>query len=152
MAWLDLHTGLGPFGFCERIYLGRNEAASMQRAIDWWGGSGATPVTVAGDGDSASAELPGQMHRAIYEECPHAQFTGLALEFGTIPAVQVLQALRGDQWRHLHEDATDDALAQQIQSQMRAAFYDESDGWKGLVISQARQAMFQAVDGLATRS
>ena len=152
IAWLDLHTGLGPFGFCERIYSGRNESASMQRAVDWWSGNGTTPVTVAGDGDSASAELTGQMHSAIYEECPHAQFTGLTLEFGTIPAVQVLQALRGDQWLQLHGDAADDTLAQQIQSQMRAAFHDESDGWKGQVISQARQAMFQAVDGLAGSS
>ncbi|MBF5002790.1 M14 family metallopeptidase [Diaphorobacter caeni] len=152
IAWLDLHTGLGPFGFCERIYSGRNEAADMQRAIDWWSGGGATPVTVAGDGDSASAALTGQMHGAIHEECPQAEFTGLTLEFGTIPAVQVLQALRADQWLHLHADDADvDAgLAQQIHAQMRAAFFDESDGWKGQVISQARQAMFQAVDGLAS--
>jgi hypothetical protein len=33
---------------------------------------------------------------------------------------------------------------------MMAAFYDEGDDWKGMVVSQARQAMFQAVDGLAS--
>lgn len=148
IAWLDWHTGLGPFGFCERIYSGRNNEQDMQRAIRWWSGDGATPVTVAGDGDSASAELTGQMHNAIYEECPQAQFTGLTLEFGTIPAIQVLQALRGDHWLHLNPQA-DGALAQQIHMQMREAFHDVSDGWKGQIISQSRQAMFQAVDGLS---
>ena len=148
MAWLDVHTGLGPFGFGERMYAGRNQEADMQRAIRWWGGNGTTPVTVPGDGHSASAELTGQMHGAIAEECPQAELTGLTLEFGTIPAIQVLQALRGDHWLHLHPEA-DPVLIEQIQAQMRHAFYDDSEGWKGQIISQSRQAMFQAVDGLA---
>ena len=36
----------------------------------------------------------------------------------------------------------------QFHQQMRDAFFTDSDAWKGQVISQARQAMFQAVDGL----
>ena len=31
---------------------------------------------------------------------------------------------------------------------MRSAFYTDTDTWKGLVIAQARQALFQAVAGL----
>lgn len=31
---------------------------------------------------------------------------------------------------------------------MREAFYTGTDAWKGQVISQARQVLFQAVDGL----
>ena len=31
---------------------------------------------------------------------------------------------------------------------MREAFYTDTDAWKGQVISQARQVLFQAVDGL----
>jgi hypothetical protein len=33
---------------------------------------------------------------------------------------------------------------------MLEAFYTDTDGWRGQIISQARQAMFQAVDGLAS--
>lgn len=152
IAWLDLHTGLGPSGYGERIFCGRGTEndAGMQRATRWWGGEGATPVTVVGDGQSASAELTGQMYGALGEECPQAEFTGLTLEFGTIPAVQVLEALRGDHWLHQHPQA-DEALARQIRGQMRRAFYDESDAWKGQVISQSRQALFQAVDGLSEK-
>lgn len=150
IAWLDVHTGLGPFGYCERIYIGAGDSASMQRAEGWWGGNGTTPVTLAGGAGSASAELNGQMHGCMLQECPQAELTGIALEFGTEPAIQVLQALRGDHWLHKHpEAAADEALVAQIRAQMRKAFYDDSDGWKGQVISQARQAMFQAVDGLA---
>jgi hypothetical protein len=31
-----------------------------------------------------------------------------------------------------------------------AAFYTDTDAWKGQIISQGRQALFQAVDGLSS--
>ncbi len=40
-------------------------------------------------------------------------------------------------------------LAAQIHQQMRDAFYTDTDAWRGQIISQARQALFQAADGLA---
>ena len=87
------------------------------------------------------------MFNAVYEECPRSEYTGIALEYGTQPLMEVLGALRGEQWLQLHPDAPP-ALAAQIRQQMRAAFYTETDAWKGQIVSQARQAMFQAVDGL----
>lgn len=39
--------------------------------------------------------------------------------------------------------------AARIKAQMLAAFYTDTDVWKGQIISQARQSMFQAVNGLA---
>ena len=35
---------------------------------------------------------------------------------------------------------------------MLAAFYTDTDVWKGQIVSQARQSMFQAVDGLAAQT
>ncbi|MGE5332649.1 MAG: DUF2817 domain-containing protein, partial [Nitrospirota bacterium] len=40
------------------------------------------------------------------------------------------------------------ALAAQIKAQMLAAFYTDTDAWKGQIIAQARQALFQAAQGL----
>ena len=150
MAWIDLHTGLGPNGYGERMYSGRNIAADMARAQRWWGSDPTTPVTVVGDAQSSSAELTGQIHECIYQECPNAQYTGIALEFGTIDSVQVLQALRGDHWLHMHAEKASPELTQQIRQQMRSAFHDDREVWMAQVISQSRQALFQAVDGLAT--
>ncbi|HVL44844.1 MAG TPA: DUF2817 domain-containing protein, partial [Acidovorax sp.] len=84
----------------------------------------------------------------VYEECPQAEYTGIALEYGTEPVLAVLGALRADHWLHQHPEAPP-ALAAQIKAQMREAFYTDTDAWKGQIISQARQSMFQAVDGLA---
>jgi len=145
IAWIDLHTGLGPCGIGERIFFGpADDRAALDRARAWWGES----VTCAGDGASSSAALTGEMWNALYEECPQAETTSIALEFGTVPGLDVLQALRADHWLHSHPEASP-AQSAQIHRQMRDAFYIDTDAWKGQLISQARQALFLAVAGLA---
>jgi hypothetical protein len=56
LAWIDLHTGLGPNGLGERIYAGRDDAAAYARATAWWG-----EVTSIYDVSSTSALLTGLM-------------------------------------------------------------------------------------------
>ena len=121
----------------------------MARAQAWWGGGGKTKVTSVYDGSSTSAELTGLMWCAIYQECPQAEYTGIALEYGTVPITDVVQALRADHWLHLHPQQADETLRAQVRQQMMDAFYTDTDAWRGQVIAQARQALFQAVDGLS---
>ncbi|MFT4267486.1 MAG: M14 family metallopeptidase [Xenophilus sp.] len=149
IAWIDLHTGLGPAGVGERIFACRDDPAAFARATAWWGGGGATPVTSIYDGSSTSALLTGLMWNAAHEECPQAEYTGIAIEYGTLPLPEVMQALRADHWLHNHPGAAP-ALAAAIRQRMREAFYTDTDAWKRQVIGQARQALFQAVDGLVS--
>ena len=148
LAWIDLHTGLGPSGVGERIFACKDDKAAFARASEWWGGKGATPVTSIYDGSSTSAFLTGLMWMSAYQECPQAEYTGLAMEYGTLPFPQVTQALRAEHWLNKHPEAPAD-LAKQIKQQMLDAFYTDTDVWKEQIISQARQSMFQAVDGLS---
>ena len=104
IAWIDLHTGLGPSGVGERIFAGRDDAARVARARAWWDGGGRTPVTSIYDGSSTSALLTGLMWSRVYDECPQAEYTGIALEYGTVPMLEVLQALRADHWLHQHPE------------------------------------------------
>jgi hypothetical protein len=148
LAWIDFHTGLGPNGVGERIFAGRNDPAAIARAKAWWDGGGSTPVTSIYDGSSTSAFLTGLMCNVAYEECPQAEFTSIALEYGTQPLIETLQALRGAHWLANHPEA-DAQIAQQIVRRMRDAFYTDTAEWKQKVLAQAKQAMRQAVDGLA---
>jgi hypothetical protein len=148
IAWIDIHTGLGPSGVGERIFAGRDDAAAVARARHWWGGGGRTPVTSIYDGSSSSAFLTGLMCNSIYEECPQAQYTGIALEYGTVSLRETMQALRGEQWLHLHPEAPP-ALAAQIKQQMKDAFYTDTPEWRAQVLRQAREVLFQAAEGLA---
>ena len=150
IAWIDIHTGLGPSGVGERIFAGRADDAAVQRARNWWGAGGKTPVTSIYDGSSTSAFLTGLMWASVYDECPQAEYTGIAMEYGTVPVTQVLQTLRAEHWLHLHPEAPAQ-LARHIKRQMRDAFYTDTDEWKQQVLRQARESLFQAVDGLAAR-
>ncbi len=148
IAWIDIHTGLGPSGHGERIFAARDDAASVQRARAWWDGGGRTPVTSIYDGSSSSAVLTGMLFNAVYDECPQAEYTGIALEYGTVPVLEALHALRAEQWLHAHPEASPE-LAKQIKRQMLEAFYTDTDSWREQIVTQAREALMQAVDGLA---
>lgn len=152
IGWIDLHTGLGPNGHGERIYAGANDDAAVARARQWWGGNGATPVTSIYDGSSTSAFLTGLMWNAIYEANPQAEYTGIAMEYGTVPVLDVMQALRAEHWLNIHRNEASPELAARIKQQMMDAFYTDTDAWKGQIVSQARQSMFQAVDGLTGKA
>lgn len=148
LAWIDFHTGLGPAGVGERIYAGRDEAAAIARAKAWWNSGGDTPVTTLYDGTSSSAFLTGLMTHVAYEECPQAEITAMALEYGTVPVMETVEVLRGEQWLRRHPDA-DPAQAAQLRQRIRDAFFIDTPEWKQKVLAQARQALRQAVDGLA---
>jgi hypothetical protein len=144
LAWIDFHTGLGPSGHGERIFACRDDAAALARARQWWGPG----VTSIYDGSSSSAPLTGLMWLAAYEECAQAEYTGIALEYGTVPLADVLDALRADQWLENHPE-TPAAQREAIKRRTRDAFYTDTDAWKQAIVAQARDAARQAVVGLA---
>ena len=146
LAWIDLHTGLGPSGIGERIFACRDDAAALKRARAWWGDG----VTSIYDGSSTSALLTGLMWLAAYEECPQAEYTGIALEYGTLPVLDVMNALRADQWLENHPDTAADQC-RTIKRQLRDAFYTDTDVWKEMVVEQACDASLQALAGLTQR-
>jgi len=143
LGWIDIHTGLGPWGYGEKIHSGPDDEAMIARARAWFGDD----VTSFYDGSSTSAEVTGVSFHAPLDACPHARYTGIGLEFGTQPFNDVFQALRADQWlaNHPSEGA---AMRPAIARAMRAAFYDDSDVWKGMVHGQARVAVLQGVHAL----
>lgn len=146
LAWIDVHTGLGPTGVGERILAGRNDPVTIARARAWW----QTPwarLTVTQEGSSSSAALHGELWEAVYQECAHAEYTGITLEYGTAPLAEMLDALRGDHWLALnpHTGAHEAAA---IRQRMLDAFYVNTALWRTQVLEQANEALFQAVDGL----
>lgn len=143
LGWIDFHTGLGPTGHGERIFACRDDAQALARAKAWWGHE----ITSIYDGSSTSALLVGLMWLAAYEECPQAEYTGIALEYGTVPIAETLDALRADQWLENHPEI-DAATAEQIKRRLRDAFYTDTPEWKQQIVEQGREAAFQALGGL----
>ncbi len=143
IGWIDLHTGLGPSGHGERIFASRNDEAALTRARAWWG----PEVTSIYDGSSSSALLQGLMWNVVFDACPGAEYTGIALEYGTLPIDDMIGALRADHWLEAHPEA-DPALAASIKQQMRDAFYVDTPEWKRQLVEQAGVAARQGLAGL----
>ena len=145
LGWIDLHTGLGPSGHGEPIFSGRQTPPVLERARQWWG----PEVTSILDGSSVSTEVKGTITQAAYDECPGAEITCMALEFGTVPPEQVIDALRADQWMQNHPAKVDAAARQRIRQQLRDVFYVDNDGWRADVAAQGLQRAQQALKGLS---
>lgn len=145
LSWIDLHTGLGPNGVGERIFACANDAQALARARAWWGQN----VTSIYDGSSTSAFLTGLMWMSANQECPQAEYTGIAMEYGTQPMDQVMTAMRGDHWLYKHPEAST-ALKADIKQALMDAFYTDTDTWREQIVAQAQEAMLQAAQGLAS--
>jgi hypothetical protein len=146
LGWIDLHTGLGPSGHGERIFACRDDQAALARARAWWG----PEVTSIYDGSSSSALLQGLMWSVAYDEAPQAEYTGIALEYGTVPITEVLDALRADQWLENHPEIGA-PQRDAIKRRLRDAFYTDTPEWMVRIVEQALDATRQGVAGLAAR-
>ena len=123
--------------------LGSREAASLSDRLAAWHDS-----MVAHERRLRAARTDA----ACDDECPHAEYTGIAIEYGTRPVYDVLQALRADNWLHLDRSTgrpdVADELVRRTGRQMLDAFYIDTEEWQGNVLSEARKAISQAITGL----
>jgi hypothetical protein len=144
VAIIDYHSGLGPPGYGELMVSAPRGSEAYERARLLYGAA----VTPVGAEDSASAALKGEWLSAVESLLPKATVTGIAIEFGTVDPLQVLDALRADNWLHAHADPADTS-ADQIKTQIRNAFYIDNDAWRGMVLGQSLSACRHALAGVA---
>jgi len=143
---LDFHTGLGGYGDCEVIF-GPNTVipADLARARAWWG----KVTNTAAAGESVSAPVQGVNPGAIPEEAPQAEVTAVALEYGVVPVLDTLGALRADHW--LYSKGKGDIsspLGKAIKKQIRNGFYGETDDWKDRIYKKGAEVLRQTFKGL----
>ncbi len=144
VAHLDFHTGLGEYGACEIIAVEGDGGPGLERARQWYGAAVASPER----GESLSAVVTGSMENGFAGLGSGTEVTSVALEYGTKPIFEVLDALRADNWLHLHGDPAS-AQGRAIAQQMRAAFYGDTPEWKRMIWTVAERTVQQAAAGLA---
>jgi len=142
LAILDVHTGIGPKGYGEPIYVGVD--SGFGRARSWFGDD----VTNAGKGKSHASEFKGPMVSALWDKHPNAEHTAIVLEFGTRPLTQVLSALRADNWLRFHPDV-DKNQHRKIKQDLRDALYVDNEDWRLQIWQRSRQLIERGLAGLA---
>ena len=141
-AIVDLHTGLGPWGFGELISSEDPSSEPYERQRAWWG-----DVTSTLDGSSVSADIAGDWLAVAPTFAPEVEVTGIAIEYGTVDSITVLLSLRADAVLHAHGDPTGpDADA--VRAQVRAAFIDDDPAWLATCTDRYRSVIDAAVDHL----
>ena len=144
VAFIDLHTGLGPYGVGEIM---NNHAAAepaFARVSQWFGGE----ATSTDAGSSSSAPVSGDITFGVERALPQAEITGVTLEYGTVSVKDVLDAVRADNWLHAHGDLRAHQ-ARDIKAQIRSAFYPEADDWKNMVFERSVDVLRRTAAGLA---
>lgn len=139
---IDLHTGLGPWGHGELISVDEVGSAAYARGTDWWG-----EVRSMSGGESVSADLSGDWLSAVPEWVPEIEVTTIAIEYGTVDVITVLQSLRADAWLHAHGDPTAEQAAA-IRAQVRAAFVDDDPAWLATITERFDDVSSAAVAAL----
>nr|MDQ6926717.1 M14 family metallopeptidase [Candidatus Eremiobacteraeota bacterium] len=149
IAVIDIHTGLGPLGYGEPIYTGDDQEEAA-RASEWYG----PDLTAIYAGNSASVIVQGPMINAVTSFFAAAaakpEITTMALEFGTLPAEIVFDALRAEAWMHAQGDINfDTPVGRALKRRFRDAFYVDVDAWKRAVVDRAVEMTGHALAGLA---
>jgi hypothetical protein len=130
LAVIDIHTGLGRAGYAEPIHVG--SANDFALAKKWYG----EEVQSLNRGEAVATALAGSVADAFPQSTPDLKVVYLALEFGTLPPMDVLTALRADHWLHAVPNRATH-LRDQIRHQMREAFNLDVPWWRAAVYSRA---------------
>lgn len=143
VAIVDLHTGLGPYGYGEPICNHAPGGARVQRARCWWGDSVTEPLL----GTSSSQAKTGLTEFGYERALAHADIAFVALEFGTYAPPRGAEVLRDDHWLWQHGDPRG-AEATPIRDALRDHFFPPFADWQEMVLFRSDQVFRQALAGL----
>tara|TARA_R110002072_G_scaffold13418_2_gene56123 strand:+ start:13303 stop:14352 length:1050 start_codon:yes stop_codon:yes gene_type:complete len=132
VAWLDIHTALGPYGTAECIVEYAPDSKPLKVAQELWGDR----VKNAKTNESVSADIAGSISYGMHQEIDDLVIAGL--EYGTVRGRQVLEALIADQWLHRYGDLQSEQ-GRKIKQQMMDAFYADDPEWRSSVYGIAAE-------------
>ena len=144
VAVIDLHTGLGPYGYGELICDHPLQTPGLDTARRWFGAS----VTVPEEGNSCSVPKLGLVDYA-WHTILGRNSCYVTLEYGTFPIAGLLQTLREDHAFNT-PGAYDwhDPTRSAVRERLRRHFYPDEPQWQTMVLLRARQVVQMACAGL----
>lgn len=141
LAVIDLHTGLGSYGYGEIICDHQPDSVGAAVAHSWYGDS----VTLPAAGTSSSVPKLGLLDYA-WHAIMDDQSCYVTLEFGTYSTDQLFETLLRDHQLWAQPNSEVDRLAHsQI---MRRHFCPNDQAWQEMVLFRARQVIGQALRGV----
>ena len=142
LAVIDLHSGLGPYGYGEIICDHHPDSYGVEVAQAWYGDS----VTLPALGTSSSVPKTGLMDY-LWHDIMNERSCHITLEFGTYSTDQLFEVILKDHQLWAQPDNFPKRLEHSIH--MRQHFCPDDEAWKAMVLFRARQVVAQALRGLS---
>jgi hypothetical protein len=143
LAVIDLHTGLGPYGYGEIICDHNADSPGTRAAQRWYGNSVALPVL----GTSCSVLKTGLLDYA-WHAIMNERSCYITLEFGTFGTDQLFEVLLRD--HQLWAQANNEQARLEHSRIMLDHFCPDDRSWREMVLFRARQVMAQALYGVSS--
>lgn len=141
LAVIDIHTGLGPYGYGEIICDHAPDSDGAAIAKSWYGDA----VTLPELGTSSSVPKFGLLD-FLWHKIMNNSSCYITLEFGTYRTEQLFEVLLQDHQLWAQSANTQSKLEHGFK--MRRHFCPDDDIWKEMVLFRARQVLNQALSGL----
>jgi hypothetical protein len=142
-ALIDLHTGLGPFGYGDCLTPCEPGSPEGRRASAWYG-----KVRHTLDKTSGYSGSQGTIINGYTDAAPDLEWTCIGLEFGTRPPEVMRAALRGEGWLHAY-GSPDHPDAKRLKQALRDAYYPQEPDWKELVTARGLEVISFGLRGIA---
>lgn len=144
---IDIHSGLGPYGYGELICDHPHDSSATETAIKLFGAT----VTEPAMGTSSSGMKHGLHDYYWHQKGEHVCF--LTLEFGSFGSSQMLEVLLADQQLQLAGNMDwSEQKTLDIKHAMQDFFCPDQTQWQELVLFRGRQVIEMALEGLAGSS
>lgn len=139
---IDIHTGLGPFGFGECLSGEAPDSDEGRRASAWYGHVAHTKSQSTAYAGSKASILDGYRRAASGLE-----WTPVGLEFGTRDQAVVRDAVRHDGWLWLNGWQGSPEWAR-VKATMTHAYNPPEPEWRAAVVARGVEVVTQGVAGL----
>ncbi len=143
LAVIDLHTGLGSYGYGEIICDHQPNSDGTRAAQNWYGDSVALPFL----GTSSSVPKTGLLDYA-WHAIMNERSCYITLEFGTFSTDQLFEILLRDHQLWAQSDNEQDRS--EHRKIMRHHFYPADQAWQEMVLFRARQVIAQGLQGVSS--
>lgn len=145
IAVIDLHTGLGPYGYGEVINDHPVDSDGFKRALDWYGDNARSTEL----GESVSSRKQGLLDYH-WHDVIQARGCFVTLEFGSFDSRRLLTALINEQVLHnrLSESGTVRDIDDETVQALKRFFCPDERSWQQQVLFRGRQVTDLALRGL----
>ncbi len=143
LAVVDLHTGLGSYGYGEIICDHQPDSTGTRVAQNWYGDSVALPLL----GTSTSVPKTGLLDYA-WHAIMNERSCYVTLEFGTFSTDQLFEILLRD--HQLWAQSGNEQARLEHSKIMRRHFCPSDRAWQEMVLFRARQVIAQGLSGVSS--